>query len=168
VSRLGNWFMTVLLRTPVVQRALGRSLALLTFQGRRTATTYTIPVSYGHDDGALVVLTRRRRVWWRNLLDLPRVRLRVAGRSVSGHAVVHAGSGDTEFDTVTRFLTNRKIDAKGFGVSLRPDGTPNEADVRGLLPEIVVIRITPTGGPGGTGPTDPTGALETPARELRR
>jgi deazaflavin-dependent oxidoreductase (nitroreductase family) len=143
MGTIGNGFMKLFLRTPGLQRLLGRSLALLTVTGRTTGRTYTIPVSYARADGSVIVLTRRSRSWWRNLEAVPGVRLRLAGRSVSGKARVGIPGDADEGATLTSFLTGRRFDAKAYGVALQPDGRPDEADVRALLPRVVVIRITP-------------------------
>jgi hypothetical protein len=132
--------MRVFLRTPGLDRLLGRSVALIAFEGRKTGKVYEIPVSYSCVGDTVAVLSRASRVWWRNLRDGPVVRLRLAGKTYSGKATVSVG-GEAALDTVVGFLKGRRFDAKAYGVSLGPDGEPSETDVRRLLPGIVVIRI---------------------------
>ena len=135
-----NKMMRVLLRTPGLDRLLGKSVALIAFEGRKTGKVYEIPVSYARVDGTVVVLSRASRVWWRNLRESPPVRLRLAGRDHSGRSTLSVG-GEAELETVAGFLERRRFDAKAYGVSLGPGGEPSETDVRRLLPGIVVIRI---------------------------
>lgn len=137
---LANKMMRVLLRTPGLDRLLGKSVALIAFEGTKTGKVYEIPVSYARVDDTVAVLSRASRVWWRNLRSGPVVRLRLAGKDYSGRATVSVG-GEAELDSVVGFLKGRRFDANAYGVSLGPDGNPSETDVRRLLPGIVVIRI---------------------------
>lgn len=141
-----NSLMKVLLQTPGLQRVVGRSVALITFQGRRTGRSYTTPVSYRRADSSVIILSRASRLWWRNLADNPEVGLRMAGRTHTG--VAHAGIGEeSDLGSLLAFLERRRFDAKAYGVSLGPDGRPEEADARKLLPQIVVIRVELTDAP---------------------
>lgn len=135
-----NKVMRVLLRTPGLDRVLGRSVALLAFEGRRSGKVYETPVSYARSDGTVMVLSRASRAWWRNLRERPVVRVRLAGKDYLGRSTVRLGV-EAELDTVVDFLARRRFDAKAYGVALGSDGRPNEADVQRLLPLIVSIRI---------------------------
>lgn len=53
--------------SPVPQRLLGRTIALITVTGRRTGKRYTTPVTYYRNGGTVTVLTKTFRTWWRNL-----------------------------------------------------------------------------------------------------
>jgi len=83
-----------------------RHAMLLTFTGRRTGKTYTIPVGYTREGGTLTLFTDH--AWWRNLRGdggVP-VTVRLAGHPVAGRAeaipdpavVAHIAAG-----LVTRF-----------------------------------------------------------------
>jgi deazaflavin-dependent oxidoreductase (nitroreductase family) len=123
-----------------VQRVLGSTLALISVTGRRTGRTYTIPVGYDRQGGTVVVLTKRFRIWWRNLQDNPQVELRLAGRTLRAPARTGAGSED-DLSALVKFLHDRPRDAKAYGVTLAPDGRLDEGRARALLPHIVVITI---------------------------
>lgn len=138
-----GWFnrmMRVFLHTPGLEKVLGRSVALIAFEGRRTGKAYETPVSYQRVNDTVIVLSRASRAWWHSLAEKPLVRLRLRGQDHAGRATVKVGR-DAELDTLVGFLEHRRFDARAYGVSLEPDGKPSEADVRRLLPQIVVIRI---------------------------
>ncbi len=135
-----NSFMAWILRTPGLQRLVGGSLALITFEGRKTGTTYTTPVTYAEFDDTVVVLTKATRMWWRNLHEGAPVRLRLAGREVSGFARAAIGDED-DYAVVSEFLAHRRFDARAYGVRLGAHGRPVESSVRALLPHVVVVRI---------------------------
>lgn len=141
-----NAMMRALLRTPGLQRWMGKGLALLTFTGRRSGNSYTIPVSYHRQDDTVVVVTKRQRNWWRNFESRPEVELRLAGRRFSGRAEVVDGDS-TSLGFLTEYLEKRPIDAKAYGVRIDADGKPDPDQVAALLPLIVLVRIaiTPLG-----------------------
>lgn len=132
--------MRLLLRTPGLQRLLGRSLALVTFTGRRTGNRYSIPVSYRRTDGEVTVLTRRSRSWWRNF-ETPRpIEVRLAGTNVRGRAGAVVGE-DIGLDDLRASLAGRPVDARAFGVELDDGGRPGDDDLVALRPGLVQIRI---------------------------
>lgn len=81
-----NKTMKLILHIPGLQKAVGGSVALLTFRGRKTAILYTIPVSYRRFGNEVVALTDVSRRWWRNFESNPHVGLRLAGQVHTGIA----------------------------------------------------------------------------------
>ena len=133
--------MSLFLRTPVLQRWLGRSTALITFTGRKTGRSYATPVSYARDGSTVVVLTRVGRRWWRNLTGDAPVEIRLAGHDHRATATARVGNDD-DAELVSGFLAQRPFDAKAHGVPIRADGQPDRQALMDLLPNIVVARIT--------------------------
>jgi len=89
LNRTVNPALVLLLRSPVHGLASGR-LALVTYTGRRTGRSYTIPVIYRQGDGEVTIAVGwpESKVWWRNLTgEGGPVQLRVRGRELRGHAV---------------------------------------------------------------------------------
>lgn len=88
MNRLVNPITRGLLRSPL-HRVLSRSTALVTYTGRRTGATRTLPVNYVHDGkDRLLMSSLRRRQWWRSLQDGAPVRVRLAGVDRTGSATV--------------------------------------------------------------------------------
>lgn len=135
-----NVFMVWFLKTPGLQRAIGKGVALLTITGRKSGKEYVIPVSYARFDGGVMMLTRAARTWWRNLRGGAPVQLRLAGEKYVGTAVAHVG-GAEDIEAVTEFLAKRPYDAKAYGVALGPDRRPEPADVSALVGQVVVILV---------------------------
>jgi len=131
-NSLMKWAVT----TPGIQGWVGQGVALLSFKGRRTGKSYTIPVSYHRDEGMVTVVTKRVRNWWHNFETPIEVGLRLAGHDFIGTAV--ATSGDQSLEFMLDYLGKRPIDAKAYG--LGRDEITREKVAR-ILPEIVVIRI---------------------------
>lgn len=134
-----NRMMATLLRTPGVQRILGKAVALITITGRRTGREITFPVSYARDGDDVLITTKAFRTWWRNLQDHPQITLRLAGRDHLARAQVAVGDPAALPDLIA-FLTGRRQDARAYGIDLDARGRPDPEQVEALLPHLVVIR----------------------------
>ncbi len=138
-----NSMMTAMLRTPGLQRLLGRRTALLTVTGRKTGKRYTTPVTYFREEDTVLVVTRRVRTWWRNLDTNREVELRLAGRPYQGRARLRVGDR-AGLDDLSAFLEHRRRDAKAYGIGFTTDGHIDEDQALAVLPYLVIIRITLT------------------------
>lgn len=135
-----NSLMRWALTTPGIQAMVGQGVALLTFTGRKTGKTYTVPVSYQREGDIVTVVTKRVRNWWRNFETPADVELRLAGQVYAGMAEARTGHDET-LAFMTAYLEKRPIDAKAYG--LGKDEITREKIAR-ILPQIVVIRIAIT------------------------
>ena len=131
-----NSLMKWAVSTPGIQGWVGQGVALLSFTGRRTGKSYTIPVSYHREDGMVTVVTKRVRNWWRNFETPTEVGVRLAGHDYTGTA--EATDGDQSLEFMLDYLGKRPIDAKAYGLG-RDEITREK--VSRILPQIVVIRI---------------------------
>ncbi|OBJ73088.1 nitroreductase/quinone reductase family protein [Mycobacterium sp. 1274756.6] len=71
-------------------RALTGTVALVTYTGRRSGRTFTIPVAYRRtgDTVTIGVNLPDAKIWWRNFLGAGGpLTVRIAGRDHPGHAV---------------------------------------------------------------------------------
>jgi hypothetical protein len=92
--RLTNSVVRTILRSPL-HRLLSRRLAIVTYVGRRSRETYTLPVMYArHADTYYVRVLRPRRKrrqqrWWPNFSTRQPARLLVGGKihQVAGEAL---------------------------------------------------------------------------------
>lgn len=88
MNRFVNRGLKALLRSPLHPLASGR-VALLTYTGRRSGRTYTLPVFYRDKGDRITVAVgwADRKVWWRNLTgEGGPVDLLVRGDHLTGHA----------------------------------------------------------------------------------
>jgi hypothetical protein len=135
-----NSIMTWVVTTPGLQAWVGQGVALLSFTGRRSGKSYTIPVSYHRKGDVVTVITKKLRNWWHNFETPAEVELRLAGRVFTGKAEVTTDAGEM-LDFMTEYLEKRPIDAKAYG--LKRDEVTREK-IASILPHIVVIRIQVT------------------------
>jgi hypothetical protein len=135
-----NAAMKLALRTPGLESWLGRSIALITWTGRRSGRSYTTPVSYHARNGQVTLLTKRFRTWWRNFDDQPGVELRLAGKTRMGRARASVGD-ESALPRLIEFLEHNTRDAKAYGVEIDAEGRLDERDARALLKQVVVIEV---------------------------
>lgn len=127
-----------ILRSPLHGR-LGEHLALLSFTGRRSGTTYTTPVAYAQTDDTLLLGTASG--WSRNLVGGAPVRVRLRGQERAGRAEVIADEGGMT-DAYRTMLTLAPGFRRALAVRLDPSGEPNRDDVaRNRAQGHVVVRV---------------------------
>ncbi len=95
--RLGNPFVTLLLRSPLHWTISG-SFMLITVEGRKTGRSYTTPVNYVREGNTVTLVCRAFRRWWRNLKGGAPVALRIKGRTLRGMAEVIGEPGSIDSD----------------------------------------------------------------------
>lgn len=138
-----NALMRGMLRTPGLQRVVGRSTALITFTGRRTGRTFTTPASYVRTNGQVVLSSHVTRQWWRNLATRPTVRLRLAGRDVVGTATVLTGTD--AIPALTTYWQSQPRLARAMGVEL-VEGVPDPNTFGARLQDTVAVVVDVAGG----------------------
>lgn len=71
-------------------RLINRNITMLTYTGRRSGRTYSIPVAYRRSGGDIVISVNMpdAKTWWRNFLDAGGpLTLRLDDTEHAGHAV---------------------------------------------------------------------------------
>jgi hypothetical protein len=132
-----NSLMKWALTTPGIQGLIGRGVALLSFEGRKTGRRYAIPVSYERQDDVVTIITKRQRKWWHNFESPIEVELRLAGSVFAGKAEIETDDAETA-DFMTEYLSRRPVDARAYG--LAKDERTREK-IAQIVPHIVVIHV---------------------------
>ena len=135
-----NRSMSGMLRTPGIQRLVGRSTALLTFTGRTSGRQITTPVSYLERGGRIVVTGHHTRQWIRNIAANPRVELRLQGRVRSGTATV-LDDPDAALDDFVAVLEAQPAVARLSDVAIDDAGHADRAAAREVLDYTRVVSI---------------------------
>jgi F420H(2)-dependent quinone reductase len=125
--RFVNPLVRSILRSPV-HGLLSRSLMLMTYSGRVSDRTFTVPVMYAQHNGDLLVYVGRRHAkrWWRNLRGGAPVHVHIRGEDFAGTAHVVAGAPELRADYVDRFPHSRR--------ALDDDADPVFVEVTNLQP----------------------------------
>ena len=91
-ARVMNRAVAPLLDAPVVGPILGRSMVVISYQGRRSGRTFSLPVAYTRkgDEVSIGVAMPDKKSWWRNFApDGHAVSLELDGVERSGIGVAH-------------------------------------------------------------------------------
>ncbi len=139
LNRLGNPFVTLLLRSPF-HGMLSDQLLLITVTGRRSGRRYTTPANYQRDNGCLWIVSRRRRTWWRNLRGGAPVTLLLKGKRVGGRGEVQE-EPSTVASQMGAYIARRPAMAPAFAVTLDNDGRPRAEDLQLAAESRVMVRI---------------------------
>src|SRR5512142_1436274 len=81
-----NRVVTAMLRSPFHGWVPGTML--MTVVGRQSGDAMTLPVNYIQQRDCITVISRRNRIWWRNLRGGRAVTLRLNGKDVKGTGTV--------------------------------------------------------------------------------
>lgn len=135
-----NGLMTLMLKTPGLQRLVGKSTVLITFEGRSSGREITTPLSYVADGDRIIVTGHRTRQWWRNLVANPEVGLRLAGEERRGMSSVMVDPDNALADYVL-VLEAQPAVAKIAGVPLDEEGKADREKALEVLVYTVVVSI---------------------------
>ncbi|NMN97184.1 nitroreductase/quinone reductase family protein [Antrihabitans stalactiti] len=85
-----NKLVLAAMRAPILGNIAGKSMVLITYTGRKSGKTFSLPVSYRQKGNVLLigVAMPDQKNWWRNFLDDGgRVTVKLRGVDHAGHAV---------------------------------------------------------------------------------
>lgn len=135
-----NGLMELMLRTPGLQRLVGKGTVLVTFKGRVSGREITTPLSYVADGDRIIVTGHRTRQWWRNLVADPEVGLRLGGKERNGVASV-MDDPDNALADYLRVLEAQPVVARIAGVPIDEDGKADREKALEVLAYTVVVSI---------------------------
>lgn len=133
-----NPIMRGLLNSPM-HFLVSKNMMLMTYKGRKSGKTHTIPMGYLENGDALYTISSRERVWWRNLRGGARVTLRVRGGDVQARAEAIEDERQVANDLCSYFKAAPQL-ARYMKIGIDADGTPNCEDVRQLAQEKVIVK----------------------------
>jgi deazaflavin-dependent oxidoreductase (nitroreductase family) len=132
-----NDFVRWMLKSPF--QGLLPNTMLITVTGRRTGRQITTPVSYSREGQVLWIVSSRSRTWWRNILQTPKVRLRLQGRELDGSAEVVSDEAAVE-ERLRACIRQVPAAARGLRLYLT-DGAPDPHDLARLAKERLFVAV---------------------------
>lgn len=133
--------MRALLRSPL-HGVASRHLTLLTYRGRKSGKSFTIPLSYVRDGDVVRLLSSDKTRWWKNFLgEGAEVEVTVGREALRGRAETVVEDGDRLRDGVRGFLTKLPRDAVVYGIRLDGDKRPREEDIETAAGHVVLVEI---------------------------
>jgi hypothetical protein len=86
-SALGNKFVKMVVNSPL-HPLVGRNIAVITLTGSKTGRSIETPVNVARIGQSLVIISFRKRTWWKNLRDGRISRFRLSGKQYSARSEV--------------------------------------------------------------------------------
>jgi hypothetical protein len=134
-----NSIIKLLLYSPL-HFIISGTVMLLRYKGHRSGKTYTVPVSYSRHNGDLLVITQKRRKWWRSLVDGVPVEVRLAGSWFDAEAEAFTDPERTAGE-MALYLERYKYLAKHMDIRLDDDGIPEREDLLRQAEKRVMVRV---------------------------
>jgi len=133
-----NPLMLWLLRSPL-HPLLSSSTMIVTYTGRKSGKTYSLPVNYIQAGDSLLTISLSKRTWWRNLRGGAEVTIRLRGKELPARAEVFE-----DFTSVAQGLaeivrTHPKY-ARYLKVRLDERGQPSMVDLDLAARDRVFVR----------------------------
>lgn len=139
-QELYNPIVIWLLRSPL-HGLMSNSTMLITFAGRKSGKSYTTPVNYAWDDHALLVVSPKDRLWWRNLRGGALVTVRVRAQTFRGVGRAFEDEKAVEEGGLLTVLRKTPGYRRYWGVKFDEDGQPNDQDLLRVARTNALIRI---------------------------
>jgi deazaflavin-dependent oxidoreductase (nitroreductase family) len=132
-----NPIMRGLLRSPL-HFMVSNNMMLMTYTGRKSGKSYTIPMSYLENGDTLYTISSRDRVWWRNLRGGEDVTLTLRGEDIPARAETIEDPTKVA-NSLRRYLETTPQLARYMDVRLDANGSPNSEDIQRLAEEKIMV-----------------------------
>ena len=136
-----NPFVIIFLKSPL-HFLLSHQILLFKIIGRKSKKIYEIPASYAEIDGALVCVTLRENLWWKNFKNIKSQDIYFKGRLITKQISINYEDDEYVRTKLRELIMHNPIDAFFAGVSLNKDKSPNEIDLEKASKLHTVIELT--------------------------
>jgi hypothetical protein len=138
-SALGNKFVKMVVNSPL-HPLVGRNFAVITVTGCKTGRSIETPVNVARIGQSLIIISFRKRSWWKNLRDGRISRLRLSGKKYSVRSeVVETPAGVA--NGLKEYFSQYPRYAKHFKLDLGADQSPEPQQLNLLAKERVIIKL---------------------------
>lgn len=128
-----------LLKSPL-HGFMSNSTLLLTYQGRKSGKSYSLPVNYVQDGKILWITSLADRTWWRNLLEPQQVHMQLKGEKKTGDAVAYSQE-EKIVEGLQHYFELAPQFAKYYQVRLNENNKPELEDVQAAAKDRIIVRI---------------------------
>ena len=136
-----NPFVIIFLKSPL-HFLLSHQILLFKIIGRKSKKIYEIPASYAEIDGALVCVTLRENLWWKNFKNIKSQDIYFKGKLITKQISINYEDDEYVRTKLRELIMHNSIDAFFAGVSLNKDKSPNEIDLEKASKLHTVIELT--------------------------
>ena len=132
-----NRIMKFALRSPL-HRFVSGNIMLLTFTGRKSGKTYTIPVSYTQQNNHVMMFTNH--VWCKNLIENVPVTLHLRGKPINAITILNTDDVEQIAPILAQHLRGKPADARIHKVTFDDSGEPLAHEVRRAAGNIRMVK----------------------------
>ena len=126
--RFINPFVRVILKSPI-HFILSHQILLFRVIGRKSKKIYEIPASYAHINDALVCVTLRENLWWKNFIDIEDQDIYFKGKKINKKISINFSDDNFVRTKLKELIEHNPIDAFFAGVKLDRNKAPNSEDL---------------------------------------
>ena len=126
--RFINPFVRVILKSPI-HFILSHQILLFRVTGRKSKKIYEIPASYAHINDALVCVTLRENLWWKNFIDIEDQEIYFKGKKINKKISINYSDDNFVRTKLKELIEHNPIDAFFAGVKLDRNKVPNSEDL---------------------------------------
>ncbi len=126
--RFINPFVRVILKSPI-HFILSHQILLFRVIGRKSKKIYEIPASYAHINDALVCVTLRENLWWKNFIDIEDQEIYFKGKKINKKISINFSDDNFVRTKLKELIEHNPIDAFFAGVKLDRNKVPNSEDL---------------------------------------
>jgi deazaflavin-dependent oxidoreductase (nitroreductase family) len=140
MNTIANPLIKLLVRTPL-HKLVDDGVVLITYTGRKSGKTVTVPVNYLLVDRDLHIISLRSRNWWRNIKGGASVEVRLKGKRRSGWAVL-VEKPQLVAKELDLFCWRNPEYARHLGLEKIEPGNQNQIGLLKAARERVAVKIT--------------------------
>ena len=126
--RFINPFVRVILKSPI-HFILSHQILLFRVIGRKSKKIYEIPASYAHINDALVCVTLRENLWWKNFIDIENQDIYFKVKKINKKISINFSDDNFVRTKLKELIEHNPIDAFFAGVKLDRNKVPNSEDL---------------------------------------
>ena len=126
--RFINPFVRIILKSPI-HFILSHQILLFRVIGRKSKKIYEIPASYAHINDALVCVTLRENLWWKNFIDIEDQEIYFKGKKINKKISINFSDDNFVRTKLKELIEHNPIDAFFAGVKLDRNKVPNSEDL---------------------------------------
>ena len=126
--RFINPFVRVILKSPI-HFILSHQILLFRVIGRKSKKIYEIPASYAHINDALVCVTLRENLWWKNFINIENQDIYFKGKKINKKISINFSDDNFVREKLKELIEHNPIDAFFAGVKLDRNKVPNSEDL---------------------------------------
>jgi hypothetical protein len=133
-----NPLIILLMRSPLHRIASG-AIVVLTYKGRKTGKRYRTPLSYVRDDDCILILTFRRRTWWRGIDPEVPVSVRLEGSEYPALVEILEDPSDL-LPAMATYMQKMDYVAQRLNIEIDEDGNPDPEDLARASEGRLIVR----------------------------